>query len=84
MDEIRKEYSREEFNTEEPYRLLFEHKDNGFAYLQLYNDLNANAERVGFRRFGTMVKAYMKQHEERRSGLSSVVNNLTDFNGPAH
>ena len=53
MDEIRKEYSREEFNTEEPYRLLFEHKDNGFAYLQLYNDLNANAERVGFRRFGT-------------------------------
>ena len=51
----------------------------GLHTCSFYNDLNANAERVGFRRFGTMVKAYMKQHEERRSGLSSVVNNLTDF-----
>ena len=74
-----KEFTKEEFNTEAPYRLLFEKKDDGFAYLQLYNDLNANAERVGFKRFGTMAKAYMKQHEEHRSGLSSVVNNLTNF-----
>ena len=79
MNDLSKEYTKEEFNTETPYRLLFEQKDNGFAYMQLYNNLNANAERVGFKRFGTMVKAYMKQHEERRSGLSSVVNNLTDF-----
>lgn len=55
-----KEFTKEEFNTEAPYRLLFEKKDDGFAYLQLYNDLNANAERVGFKRFGTMAKAYMK------------------------
>ncbi|WP_373108981.1 DUF927 domain-containing protein [Lachnoclostridium sp. Marseille-P6806] len=74
-----KEFTKEEFNTEAPYRLLFEKKDDGFAYLQLYNDLNANAERVGFKRFGAMAKAYMKQHEEHRSGLSSVVNNLTNF-----
>lgn len=79
MNELLKEYTKEEFNTEVPYRLLFEQKDNGFAYMQLYNNLNANAERVGFKRFGTMAKAYMKQHEEHRSGLSSVVNNLTDF-----
>lgn len=79
MNDVVKEYTKEEFNTEEPYRLLFEHKDDGFAYLQLFNTLNANAERVGFKRFGTMVKTYIKQHEGPKSSISSVVNNLTDF-----
>lgn len=79
MNDVVKEYTKEEFNTEEPYRLLLEHKDDGFAYLQLFNTLNANAERVGFKRFGTMAKTYIKQHEGPKSGISSVVNNLTDF-----
>ena len=42
MNDVVKEYTKEEFNTEEPYRLLLEHKDDGFAYLQLFNTLNAN------------------------------------------
>ena len=79
MDDVVKVYTKDEFNTEEPYRFLFEHRDSGFTYMQLYNELNANAEKVGFRRFGTMVKAYFGQHEERKGGISSVVNNLTSF-----
>ena len=58
MNDAVKVYTKEEFNTEEPYQFLFEHRDSGFTYMQLYNELNANAEKVGFKRFGTMVKAY--------------------------
>lgn len=79
MNDVIKEYTKEEFNTEEPYRFLFEHKDDGFAYLQLFNALNANAERVKFTRFGAMVRAYIKEHESPKSGISSIVNNITDF-----
>lgn len=79
MNDVVKLYTKEEFNTEEPYRFLFEHRDSGFTYMQLYNELNANAEKVGFKRFGTMVKAYFGQHEERKGGINSVVNNLTNF-----
>ena len=79
MNDAVKVYTKEEFNTEEPYRFLFEHRDEGFKCMQLYNELNANAEKVGFKRFGTMVKAYFKQHEECRGGINRIVNNLTDF-----
>lgn len=79
MNDLVKVYTKEEFNKEEPYRFLFEHRDSGFTYMQLYNELNANAEKVGFKRFGTMVKAYFGQHEERKGGINSVVNNLTSF-----
>lgn len=79
MNDVVKVYTKEEFNTEEPYRFLFEHRDSGFTYMQLFNELNANAERVGFKRFSTMVKAYFSQHEEHRGGINSVVNNMTNF-----
>lgn len=79
MNEPMRFYTKEEFNTEAPYKTLFDHRDDGFTYMQMYNDMNANAESVGFKRFGTMVKAYFNQHEERRGGISSVVNNLTSF-----
>jgi len=79
MNEPWKEFTKDEFNTEAPYSLLFSHKDDGFAYMQLFNALSANAERAGFKRFGTMVKAYFAQHEERKGGINSVVNNLTNF-----
>ena len=78
-DSPAKKYTKEDFNTEEPYRLLYDQKDSGFAYMQLYNDLNANAEQVGFKRFDTMVRAYFKQYEKPDGGISSVVNNMTDF-----
>ena len=71
MNDVVKVYTKEEFNTEEPYRFLFEHRDSGFTYMQLFNELNANAERVGFKRFSTMVKAYFSQHEEHRGGINS-------------
>ena len=79
MNDAVKVYTKEEFNTEEPYQFLFEHRDSGFTYMQLYNELNANAEKVGFKRFGTMVKAYFNQHGDRKGGINSVVNNLTNF-----
>ena len=78
-DSPAKKYTKEDFNTEEPYRLLYDQKDSGFAYMQLYNDLNANAEQVGFKRFDTMVRAFFKQYEKPDGGISSVVNNMTDF-----
>lgn len=81
MNEPLRFYTKEEFNTEAPYKLLFDHRDDGFTYMQMFNDMNANAESVGFKRFGTMVKAYFNQHEDRKGGINSVVNNLTDFNG---
>ena len=79
MNDAVKVYTKEEFNTEEPYQFLFEHRDSGFTYMQLYNELNVNAEKVGFKRFGTMVKAYFNQHGDRKGGINSVVNNLTNF-----
>lgn len=79
MNNPMKFYTKDEFNTEEPYKILFAHRDDGFTYMQMFNDMNANAEAVGFKRFGTMVKAYFNQHEERRGGINSVVNNLTSF-----
>lgn len=79
MNEPLKFYTKAEFNTDVPYKILFEHRDDGFTYMQMYNDMNANAEAVGFKRFGTMVKAYFNQHEERKGGINSVINNLTDF-----
>lgn len=80
MNEPLRFYTKEEFNTEAPYKVLFDHRDDGFTYMQMFNDMNANAESVGFKRFGTMVKAYFNQHEDRKGGINSVVNNLTDFN----
>lgn len=78
MNEPLKVYTQEEFNTEEPYKLLYSHRDDGFKYMQLFNELAANAEKVGFRRFGTMVKAYFAQHGDKKS-MNSVVNNVTNF-----
>ncbi|WP_124067404.1 DUF927 domain-containing protein [Clostridium sp. E02] len=78
MNEPLREYTKEEFNTEVPYELLYSHRDDGFQYMQMFNDLSSNAEKVGFRRFGTMVKAYLDQHGEKK-GINSVVNNVTNF-----
>lgn len=78
MNEPLKEYTKEEFNTEVPYEFLYSFRDDGFKYMQLFNDLSANANKVGFRRFGTMVKAYFGQHGDKKS-MNSVVNNVTNF-----
>ncbi|MGL6219882.1 MAG: hypothetical protein ACRC36_17710, partial [Lacrimispora sphenoides] len=78
MNEPLKEYNKEEFNTEAPYEFLYSFRDDGFKYMQLFNSLSANAEKVGFRRFGTMVKAYFAQHGDKKS-MNSVVNNVTNF-----
>ncbi len=78
MNEPLKEYSKEEFNTEAPYEFLYSFRDDGFKYMQLFNNLSANADKVGFRRFGTMVKAYFAQHGDKKS-MNSVVNNVTNF-----
>lgn len=78
MNESLREYTKEEFNTEAPYEFLYSFRDDGFKYMQLFNDLSANAKKVGFQRFGTMVKAYFGQHGDKKS-MNSVVNNVTNF-----
>lgn len=75
-----KKYSKAEFNTEEPYRLLLECRDDGWRYMQLLNTLEQNADEVGFRRFNGMLKAYLEQHSDNGRCIS-VVNNLTTFRG---
>lgn len=79
MTELSKEFTKEEFNTEAPYLLLYEHRDEGFYYMQLFNALEANAQKVGFKRFVTMAKAYFAQYQDRR-GSGGIINNITNFN----
>ena len=76
MDEVIKKFTKEEFNTEAPYVFLYQFANNPFQFMQVYNDLEANANDVGFKRFGGMVKNYDKQFN-RSNG--SIINNTTNF-----
>lgn len=78
MSEMIKRYTKKEFNTEEPYQLLYELRDDGWKYMQTLNELADNAQEVGFTNFKSMVKAFMQQHEDY-VGAGSAINNVTDF-----
>ncbi len=80
MNDVIKYFSKQEFNTEEPYLLLWEIRDDGWRYMQTLNTLEDNAKDVGFGNFKAMVKAFFNQ----RSGHGStggIVNNATNFKG---
>ena len=83
MNDVIKYFSKQEFNTEEPYLLLWEIRDDGWRYMQTLNTLEDNAKNVGFNNFKAMVKAFFSQRSERGS-TGGVINNSTDFkNQPA-
>ncbi len=78
MEEVSvKQYSKAEFNTEEPYRVLFELRNNRFKYNQMFTILKDNAAAVGFKDFGRMLKSYA----EEQAGKGVIIDNVTQFNG---
>ena len=72
-----KQYSKAEFNTEEPYRVLFELRNNRFKYNQMFTILKDNASAVGFKDFGRMLKSYA----EEQAGRGVIIDNVTQFDG---
>src|SRR5690606_31772841 len=78
MEELSvKQFSKAEFNTEEPYRVLFELRNNRFKYNQVFTILKENASSVGFRDFGRMLKSYA----EEQAGKGVIIDNVTQFEG---
>lgn len=78
MNDMIKRFTREEFNTEEPYLLLYELRDDGWRYMQTMNILADNADAVGFKNFKSMVKAFFQQKSDHGS-VGGVINNTTNF-----
>jgi hypothetical protein len=78
MEELSvKQYSKADFNTEEPYKVLFALRNNRFKYNQVFTTLKDNATNVGFREFGRMLKAYA----EDQAGKGVIIDNVTQFDG---
>ncbi len=71
------EYKKEDFNTEAPYRELFALWNNRFKFNQRLTELTENAEKVGFKGFARMLKAYAQTQSEK--GI--VIDNSTQFTG---
>jgi hypothetical protein len=72
-----KQYSKSEFNTEEPYRVLFALRNNRFKYNQMFTILKDNASSVGFKDFGRMLKSFA----EEQAGKGVIIDNVTQFDG---
>lgn len=72
-----KYYSKTEFNTEEPYRVLFGFKNNRFQYNQIFTILKDNAAAVGFQDFNRMLKSYEKEQCDK----GDIIDNITQFEG---
>ena len=78
MEELSvKQYSKADFNTEEPYKLLFSLRNNRFKYNQMFTILKDNAASVGFKDFGRMLKSYA----EEQAGKGVIIDNVTQFDG---
>lgn len=72
-----KQYSKAEFNTEEPYRVLFGFRKNPFQYNQIFTTLKDNAAAVGFQDFNRMLKSYEKEQCDK----GDIIDNITQFEG---
>jgi hypothetical protein len=72
-----KQYTKEDFNSEEPYRVLFELRNDRFKYNQMFTILTDNADKVGFKGFARMFKAYA----EAQANKGIVIDNSTQFEG---
>ncbi len=76
-DKAIRQFTKQEFNTEAPYKLLFELRNNRFKYNQIFTTLKENAASVGFKEFGRMLKAYA----EEQAGRGVIIDNVTQFDG---
>ncbi len=76
-DEAIRQFTKQEFNTEAPYKLLFDLRNNRFKYNQVFTTLKENAASVGFKEFGRMLKAYA----EEQAGRGVIIDNVTQFDG---
>ncbi len=76
-DKAIRQFTKQEFNTEAPYKLLFELRNNRFKYNQVFTTLKENAASVGFKEFGRMLKAYA----EEQAGRGVIIDNVTQFDG---
>lgn len=76
-DETFKPFTKQEFNTEAPYKLLFDLRNNRFKYNQMFTLLKENAQSVGFKDFGRMLKAYA----EEQAAHGVIIDNVTQFEG---
>jgi len=72
-----KYYTKQDFNTEEPYRELFALRNDRFKFNQRLTSLTENAEKVGFKGFARMFKAYA----ESQAAKGVVIDNATQFEG---
>lgn len=70
-----KQYTKADFNTEEPYKVLFALRNNRFKYNQVFTLLKENASSVGFKDFGRMLKSYA----EEQAGKGVIIDNVTQF-----
>lgn len=76
-DEAMRQFTKQEFNTEAPYKLLFDLRNNRFKYNQVFTVLKDNATNVGFKDFGRMLKSYA----EEQAGKGVIIDNVTQFDG---
>jgi uncharacterized protein (DUF927 family) len=78
MEELSvKQYTKADFNSEEPYKVLFALRNNRFKYNQVFTILKENASSVGFKDFGRMLKSYA----EEQAGRGVIIDNVTQFDG---
>jgi len=78
MDETSiKQYIKPDFNTAEPYKVLFALRNNRFEYNQMFTILKENASNVGFKDFSRMLKSYA----EEQAGKGVIIDNVTQFDG---
>lgn len=76
-DDTIRQFTKQEFNTEAPYKLLFDLRNNRFKYNQVFTLLKENATRENFKDFGRMLKAYA----EEQAGRGVIIDNVTQFDG---
>jgi hypothetical protein len=76
-DEAVRQFTKQEFNSEAPYKLLFDLRNNRFKYNQVFTILKENATSVGFKDFGRMLKSYA----EDQAGKGVIIDNVTQFDG---
>ncbi len=76
-EEAIRQFTKQEFNTEAPYKLLLDLRNNRFKYNQVFTVLKDNAASVGFKEFGRMLKAYA----EEQAGKGVIIDNVTQFDG---
>lgn len=78
MDEVMPQYTKEDFNTEQPYSYIYSRKNDRFEFNRLTNLIAEQAKKVGYIGFKPMLKSYISTQEQK---LGQIINNATQFSG---